>query len=101
MRDYINIGSATYGEECVQVSKDGDYCQAMWIECKRFIEAIRAKLGPERGSAELGVKSFEHDYGTYYEVVCYFDDTDEEGLNYALECESDSPATWDDVGRRG
>ena len=47
MRDYIDIGSSPCDEECVQVSKTEDYLPAMRAECRRFLEAIRAKLGPE------------------------------------------------------
>ena len=97
MRDYIDIGSAPCEEDCVQVTKEGDYVQAMREECKRFIAAIRSKLGPEVGSAQLRVKGNPHDFGTYYEVVCYFDSEDEEGMDYAFRCESDAPSTWDDT----
>lgn len=96
MRDYISIGSAPSDEDCVPVNSRGDYHEAMRAECQRFLELIRKKLGPEPPGARLGIKSNPHDFGTYYDVVCYFDDEDEAARTYAFRCESDSPRTWAD-----
>jgi hypothetical protein len=96
MRDYISIGSAPCEESCVQVNPEGDYHEAMRAECRRFLDLIRKKLGPEPEGARLAVKSNPHDLGTYYEVVCYFEDGDEEAREYALLCEGEAPTTWKD-----
>jgi hypothetical protein len=98
VRDYIEIGSAPCDEDCVQVNSEGDYHQAMRAECRRFLELIRKKLGPEPPGAVLAIKSNPHDFGTYYEVVCHFDDSDEEARAYAFRCEAETPRTWDDDG---
>lgn len=95
MRDFIDIGSAPAEEDCVSVSRDVDYLPAMRAECLRFIELIRKTLGPEPEGAHLAVKSNPHDFGTYYEVVCYFQDDDDEARKYAFRCQDDAPATWD------
>ena len=96
MRDDISIGSAPCEESCVQVNPVGDYHEAMRAECRRFLDLIRKKLGPEPEGARLAVKSNPHDFGTYYEVVCYFEDGDEEAREYALLCEGEAPTTWKD-----
>ena len=96
MRDYLSIASAPYDEPCVQVNSQGDYHEDMKAECRRFMELIRKKLGPEPPGARLAVKSNPHDFGTYYDVVCYYEDGDEEAANYAYRCEGDTPRTWDD-----
>ncbi|MFH1141963.1 MAG: hypothetical protein V1724_09980 [Chloroflexota bacterium] len=96
MRDYVSIGSSPCDEECVQVNERGDYHDAMKTECRRFLDLIRKKLGPEPPGAHLGIKGNPHDFGTYYEVVCYYDDGDEEAAEYAYRCESDAPRTWAD-----
>jgi len=93
MKDYVSIGSAPAEEPCAQVGEP-DYPEKSREECRRFIALIRKALGPEKGSARLAVKSFPHDFGTYREVVCYFDDEDEKGADYAFKCESESPGTW-------
>jgi hypothetical protein len=66
------------------------------MECKAFINMIRRVIGPEPEHANLRVKSFPHDFGTYVEVVCYYDDEDRGSLDYALKCEGSSLlANWD------
>ena len=96
MRDYISLGSAPCNEDCVQVNSQGDYHEAMKAECRRFLELIRKKLGPEPTGARLAITSSPHDFGTYYEVVCYFDDDNEEARGYAFRCEGHAPSTWHD-----
>ncbi len=95
-RDYVSIASAPYEEECVQVERTGVYIGPMKAECRRFLELIRKKLGPEPEGASLSIKGNPHDFGTYYEVICYYDDENEEAAAYAYRCESDAPKTWDD-----
>ena len=60
----------------------------------RFIELIRETLGPEPAGAELAIKSFPHDFGTYYEVVIWFEPDDAAAVAYAVRCEDDAPRTW-------
>jgi hypothetical protein len=94
--DYITIGSAPCNEYCVQVGSE-NYASRARAECRRFLELIRAKLGPEPKGAQLAVKSFSHDFGTYYEVVCWYEVGNLEAENYAFRCESEAPCNWDDV----
>ena len=96
MRDDISIGSAPCDEDCVQVNPQGDYHEAMRAECRRFLELIRKKLGPEPEGARLAIKSNPHDFGVYYECVCFFDDANEAARDYALLCEGEAPTTWQD-----
>ena len=96
-RDYIDIGSGPAYEECAQVGSP-DYAQRARSECNRFIELIRRKLGPEPEGAQLSIKSNPHDFGSYYEVVCYYEIDNEAATQYAFRCESDAPANWDDPG---
>ena len=96
MKDCMSIGSAPCNENCVQVNPEGDYHEAMRAECRRFLELIRKKLGVEPPGARLAVKANPHDFGTYYDVVCWFDDEYEEARHYALRCERDAPTTWED-----
>lgn len=93
---FIVIGSGPCDETVAQVHASG-YAEAARSECARFIDAIRAKLGAEPEGASLGIKRFEHDYGAYYEVVCHYQEGDQAAMDYAYKCESESPATWDDV----
>ncbi len=92
-RDYIEIGPAPCEEECAQVGSDGYHARAR-EECRRFIGAIRAKLGPEPDGARLAAKSFSHDFGTYHEVVCWYDEGNEAAAAYAFRCEAEAPTHW-------
>lgn len=93
MRDYLSIGSTPCDEECAQVGTE-NYAARAKEECRRFIGALRATLGEEPEGASLAVKSFPHDFGTYYEVVCWYDDENEASADYAYKCESDGPSEW-------
>ena len=72
MRDFLSIGSSPWDENCVQVGQS-DYYEKAREECMRFIQLLRQKFGPEPEGAELRIKDFPHDFGTYCEVVCWFD----------------------------
>jgi hypothetical protein len=95
MHDHMEIGCAPSDEPCVNVGEENYYPRAK-EECARFIELTRKKLGDEPPGARLAVKSNPHDFGSYLEVVCYFEDTDEEARHYAFLCESEAPRTWQD-----
>jgi hypothetical protein len=93
MRDFLEIGSTPAEEECVQVGED-NYRERATKEMRRFIERIREVLGPEPEGAQLSIKWFPHDFGTYGEVVCYFDEGNDKAREYAFKCDSDAPSTW-------
>lgn len=94
MIDYISIGSAPSDENCVQVNPKLDYLPAMQEECGRFIELLRKIHGPEPEGARLRIKSNPHDFGTYLDVVCYFNDDLPEAVAYAFRLEAHVPRTW-------
>ena len=93
MRDYFSIGPTPSEEDCAQVGQP-DYRRTAMEECQRFIERIRTTLGPEPPDAELAIKSFPHDFGSYYEVVCYYDTTNERSMRYAWKVEKKAPTRW-------
>ena len=98
MRDYLEIGSVPADEQCEQLGPNYDEKKAR-KECRVFINQLRRIHGPEPFGANLKVKSNPHDFGTYYEVACYYDDENEEAMNYAFNCE-DIPENWDDEAKR-
>lgn len=92
-RDYVDIGSTPSGEDCAQVGSE-DYERIGRAECQRFIECIRKVVGTEPPGASLAVRGNPHDFGTYYEVVCYYDDGDLPAMEYAYRCEAEAPEYW-------
>ena len=95
MDTYLSLAPTPIEEDCAQVGTD-DYTARARAECRRFIALLRKKFGPEPAGARLAVKTFAHDFGDYLEVVCYFDETLPESVEYAYRCEDNLPATWDD-----
>jgi hypothetical protein len=98
VRDYISIGPSPVEEDCAQVGSDGYHNQAR-KECRAFINQLRRQFCPEIGSANLNIKANPHDFGTYYDVVCYYDDDDQVGSEYAFKLEDETPEKWDAEAR--
>ena len=94
MTDYIEIGPTPCDEDCQQVGTAGYDPIAARAECERFRELIRKTLGQEPEGAKLIIKANAHDFGTYHEVACKYDDSYPDAVAYALRCESEAPATW-------
>ena len=93
MMNYVSIGPSPCNEDCAQVGQP-DYREKATEECKRFIALIREKLGPEPPGALLRIKWNDHDFGSYADVVCAYNDNDEEATEYAYHCEANAPVTW-------
>jgi len=93
MRDYITIGSSPNNEECVQVGS-ADYKNRMRTECNVY----KRQLERTYPGVEFGIKGFEHDFGTYFEVVAYFDTENETEVDAAFGAELGAD-TWDDQAR--
>jgi len=89
------IGSSPAYEKCVGVGEE-NYESRSLEECNRYIALIRKKLGPEPFAAQLSSKLFPHDFGSYREVVCYFNDDEPASAAYALACERYGPKDWKD-----
>lgn len=97
--DYIEIGSAPYGEDCVQVDSKTDYLPAMLAECKRFKEMLEKRFpipANLEGKAWFFVKSNPHDFGSYLEVAVKYHPDDEQAVEFALFVEGNVPETWAD-----
>jgi len=107
MRDYIHIGPVPIDESCAQVGRANYRAQAR-IECRVFKEQLERKF-PD---GEFVVKSFPHEFGTYFEVVAYFEDEERIDFNFgtyevdrdtkalrareaAFEAEANTPTNWD------
>ena len=94
--DYINIGPTPHDENCAQLGRD-DYDTRARKECAAYKNQLR-RLYPEPAGGRFAIKSFDHDFGRYFEVVAKFDDTDREAVEWALAAESGA-AEWDDDAR--
>ena len=93
-REYLELGSAPADEECAQVGQP-NYSEQGRAECKRYIELLRKVVGVEPQGARLIVKSNPHDFGEYFEVVCCYNEHDEEAVKYAFRLDAEAPTKWD------
>ncbi len=71
MRDFFTIGPTPREESCAYVGEP-DYEEKALAQCRRFIGLLRQTFGLEPDGTRLSIKSFPHDFGTYYSVVCHF-----------------------------
>ncbi len=94
--DFINIGATPYGEECVQVGSD-DYMKYAQIQCNIFQEQLERQFSNPPPRTWFSVKSFPHEFGSYLEVVCHFDDADEASMDWAYNVEGNGPEYWDPI----
>jgi hypothetical protein len=96
MKNYDTIGSTPAEEDCVQVGSS-DYEQRARRECNAFKNQILRIFGTPPGSASISIRSFPHDFGSYLEVVCNYDDESEEESEYNLKCINETPTKWDEI----
>lgn len=97
MREYLTLGPTPCDELCAQVG-DPDYHDRATLEVRRYIDLLVKKFGDPPGGAyyTFGMKSFPHDYGSYWEAVIYYDTELPETVEFAFRVENNLPATWED-----
>jgi len=90
-RDYITIGSTPANEECFPVGHAFSRAET---------RIYRDQLRREFPTADLRVKAFPHDFGTYHEVVAYYDNEDEQSIETAYAVEVNANSCWDSIARK-
>ena len=96
MRDYITIGSFPNGVSCTSLGDD--YYKGSRAECRVFINQITRVMGHPPNNANLGIRTFAHDFGNCVEVVCFYDTNDEVETKYAFDVKpSEALKYWDDI----
>lgn len=83
-------------EDCVQVSKTQPYINEMMLECHKYKEQLQHAFPNMPDECRFAVKPFPHDFGTYYEVVVYYEPNDEKSVEYAFNVEANLPAKWEE-----
>jgi len=96
MLDILYIGPTPADEACAQTGVTEGAERLNKLECSYYIEALRKVYGPEPENAYLSIKRESHDFGTYFEVVCRFDDTDQAAVDYAYKVE-DGLTLWSEA----
>jgi len=94
MKHFVEIGSTPGSEPCAQVGSP-TYETMARMECRAMMNLLRRLFGQEPDGAKLQIKSNPHDFGTYLEVVCWYDDAKDASVDYAFKCEGEGPEIWD------
>lgn len=97
-KDYLTLGPTPCDEKCEQLGDSYNPSRAK-LEMIAYIAQLKRQFGT---SSEIyfRVKSFPHDFGTYSEVVVWFDDLSEKSCQEAFEVENNLPAEWDEVAKQ-
>ena len=97
MRDYITLGPTPCAENCAQVG-DENYRMKATLEMDIYMEQLK-RMFPESSShgVSFSKKWFNHDFGTYGEIVAVYDDSNEEASNHAINIENNLPKFWDEI----
>jgi hypothetical protein len=98
MREHMELGPTPAMEECADI-RTPDYRERAMREGRAFIGVIRRAFPDLPDGLTLRVKSFPHDFGSYFEVCACFDDQDETAAEAAYMLESNTPESWDEEAR--
>ena len=99
MFEYIELSSSPYEESCAAVGADY-YAERSRVECKTYKAQLeRLHPIPEElsGDAYFGIKRFDHDFGSYREVVIHYNPEAEGAIAFALKVEGKCPENWDET----
>ena len=100
MMNFETYSCTPCNEPCQQVGMPDYDGQKAVAECKAFIHQLRRQFGEEPAGAQLRIKTFPHDFGSYLEVCIIFDEEVEEQVNYAYGIEGALPEDWDDEAKK-
>lgn len=94
MRDFIYIGSVPSEEECAQAGSP-DYEERSHLELQQFKRMLETAFP----LVNFRIKRQSHDFGSYSEIVAYYDDEDEAQTEQAYDAECHFEH-WDDEARK-
>ena len=94
---YMEIGPTPCEESCAQVGIE-NYRIIASKEMDVYINQLNRKFEDiaDENHIVFGKKWFNHDFGSYGEVVVYYDESDENSVQAAFHIESNLPYNWDE-----
>lgn len=99
MKQFLPIGCTPFDEDCTQVNPNVDYKPKMQKEC----DVYKRQLSREFkliGDMKFAVKWETSDFGSYAEVVVYYNDKSEEESHLAYTIEKYSSSHWDEEAKK-
>jgi len=93
--DFLYLGPVPCDENCAQVGEP-DYRRISSIEMEAYIEQIH-RIFPEIEDSNVVIRKkwFNHDFGSYGEVIAVYDEDDKSAYELALNIEYNLPFKWD------
>jgi len=95
--DFISIGPVPNAEPCVQLGHN-DYLKYSRMELQVYINQLKREYGPT-AICRLSSKSFPHEFGTYHEIVIWYDATIDASVEEAYKYESGCDE-WDNIAKK-
>ena len=99
MKDYINIGPTPCDETCAHVGYN-NYGIKSKIETTAYRNQLNRMFPEVLNSKTLSfsIKTFQHDFGSYKEVVLNYDDDNEEEYSEIVltKVDANTPKNWDE-----
>jgi hypothetical protein len=92
--EYIELGPVPAMEDCAQTGEP-DFRKRAMAEGARYIELLKEKFPNPPMGCDFRLKSFNHDFGQYFEVVVTYNTTDKESEEFAFNVERNLPETWE------
>ncbi len=97
MYDYVTLGPVPADESCAQVG-DKHFREISTIEMNEYVKMLdRMFPDADENGVRFKVKWFDHDFGSYGEVVALFVDLDEKSCDFAYHVENNAPMEWDEI----
>jgi len=93
--DYMEIGPNPCEEDCAQLGTP-DYRRISNIEMDVYIDQLCREFATRLDYVDFGKKWFNHDFGSYGEVVVYYNTEDELSTKAAFFIEANLPMNWDE-----
>lgn len=96
-KDWINLGTIPYDEDCAQTGVTIDHEKMNKIECQVLIEQLEETFPESVGMYKRNTN--HHDFGTYYDVEIGFEEGNEQQMDIAFKVEENYPANWTDKSK--
>lgn len=93
--EHIWIGPTPADEPCLQVGSPEYSTIAARAECAEFARQLTELCPPPADTvARFGIRTERHDFGSYHEVVAYFDPDDRRTVEWAYSAEALDVPHW-------
>ncbi len=96
MRDRFELATTVpHDEPCSQTGTDGYYKNSR-LEAQALKDLLLRTLPPPPEGTGIRIIECPHDFGVYLDLAVFYDDDEEDSVEWMLKAESGVPGNWDD-----